>query len=325
MMKKTLSVAALAVVGLTSLTYAAQPLLSLDRVFGDTFDFGYTENQNITVQGFGTGEFIVTTPFLKDAVDASVETYSLVLGKQPMAQYATGENALGLRTELIGIDYQPTEEDRTLAEYSIRIATTELEVGNSYYGMIVPMDDNIQEGRPSKEFCFNPSTSEYAEGVACATFGKSVDEHSAAPVENAQESEHDAAGADMRLADISHSVVGNTITLTWTALPQSSSVEIRLFNKEQADYITLATVPMSQQRFEYAVDANTQEYLFAFIPRDSKGKEIRYDVNVRQEAASETPVIEATPKVGPVEDMLLIFAVSIALYAGYRVYSARRA
>lgn len=136
--------------------------------------------------------------------------------------------------------------------------------------------------------------------------------------------EHDAAGVDMRLAGISHTVKGDVITLAWEALPGSENLEIRLYDKEKADYVTLTTVPMNQEKYEYTYGDDTEEFLFAFIPRDSKGKEVRYPVNVRHET-DVTPVIEKVPATGPVENMLVILAVTFALYAGYRVFSGRKA
>lgn len=339
-MKKQLSLAALAVLGLSSVTSAAQPLLNLDTVFGGKFDFGYTENQNITVQGFkpiqegvenSEKEFVITTPFLKDAVDANVESYSVLLSQTPITEYTSGTK----KPELIDfseIEYKPTAEDRMLGEYTIKIPATDLDATANYHGILVPMDDNIQEGTPSTPFCLNFETEKYGVGEECTSFGQSTLETTntentteyAGEVEESTEEEHDAAGADMRLADISHTINNNTITLTWTALPQSANVEIWLFNKAQADFVSLAVVPMTQEKFEYVVDPETEEYLFAFIPKDAKGKETRYDVNVRHETTV-TPEITTTPKVGPVEDMLLMLGITLALYAGYRVVLARKA
>jgi hypothetical protein len=98
------------------------------------------------------------------------------------------------------------------------------------------------------------------------------------------------------MADISHSVNGNVVTLTWTAVPYSDNVEIRIFDKANADYVTLGTVPMTQERFQYTTKDSEDELLFAFIPRDAKGREYRYDVNVRHEA-DVTPEIKQAPKV----------------------------
>ena len=84
-----------------------------------------------------------------------------------------------------------------------------------------------------------------------------------------------------------------------------------------ADSITFD--PEDSEAFE-----KTQEFLFAFIPRDTKGTEVRYDVNVRHEAEV-TPEIKTVPETGPVENMLVIVAITVALYAGYRALAGRKA
>ncbi len=213
-------------------------------------------------------------------------------------------------------------------EMEIKIPEQFVNRPTTYYGVVVPVDDNVLYGRYSKEFCFNFDTKKFAEGEACTTFEqpngvKVANLGAELPVaSDTEESEHDAAGADMRLADISHTVEGGVITLTWTPVPGSENVEIRLFNKEKADYLSLATVPMNQGKYEYVVDPALDEYLFAFIPRDAKGRETRVDINVREEVGVK-PEVQNPPKVGPAEDMLLMAAITLALYAGYRVVRRR--
>ncbi len=329
-MKKQLSLLALLALGTS---FASAATLDLGLVFDQQREFGYTENQNITVEGFKTAEtattseFLIKTPILKDAKDVAVGEYYILLGKQPMKNYQTGESALLLRNDLLELPAYTTMDLE--GDLELKVGNSLVETGQTYYGVVVPQDDNVIPGKYSKEFCFNFSTQEYAEGKACETFnlpeGVKVAslEDTLSSESGDEDLEHDAAGADMRLADISHSVQGNVITLTWTAVPNSENLEIKLFDKEKADYVTLATVPMSQEKYEYTYSDGTQEFLFAFIPRDSKGKEVRYDVNVRHET-DVTPVVNDVAT-GPVENMLAIAAITLALYAGYRVVAARKA
>lgn len=326
-MKKQLSVAALAVLGLTTaFTHAAPDLVDMNNVFKGTFNFGYTLNQNISVKGFQTDEasskktFEVSSPFLKDSKDDAAEAYILVVADKPMKSFQA--EGIDLSTEkFVKKSFAVTEEDKMLGALNVKIAPEEVNKDANQFAFLVPLNDNLQEGTPSKEFCFNFAEEKFAEGELCETFG--VKAESVLDTIETEDEEHSAAGADMSLAGISHSVKGNVITLTWVKQEASANLEIKLFDKEKADFISLGTVAMDAEKFEYAADPAIQEYIFAFIPKDAKGKEIRYDLNVRTET-DVVPTVKPA-KVGPVEDMLLMFAVALVLYAGYRVVASRKA
>lgn len=320
-MKKQLALTVLTVLSAsTAMTYAAQPILNLEKVFSGEFGFGYTANQNITVEGFKTTtaadennqkDFVVTSPFLKNSEDVEVEEYSILLAKESLTHFG-GEGKQPIESDFSEFKFQPNSEDKSLGNITLKLSIQDLDTDTNYFGVVVPTDDNVQEGHPSKEFCFNTTSEKYAEGGECKTFANPV----VASDDTAEvaEEEHGAAGADMRLANISHSVsTDNKITLTWKALSQSANVEIQVFDKAREEFVTLATVPMSQERYEYQVPESTEELIFAFIPRDEKGKEVRYTANVRTES-DVTPEIKTTPKVGPVEDMMLILAVAMLAY-----------
>lgn len=331
-MKKQLSLLAFLALS-TSVVSAAT--LNLSSVFDEEHDFWYTENQNITVDGFQTKEdkvrveFKLVTPILKDSKDVTVWEYYVLLWEQPMSNYLEGDAAAILRDDLVELPVFQTMDYE--GSFDITIQESQVNSWNYYYGVVVPMDDNVNIWNYSKEFCFNFSSKKYAEGEACASFkAKEVKEEktpetttkiSALEEElSIDENEHEAAGWDMSMADISHSINGNKVTLTWTEVPYSSNVEVRLFNKQTADYETLGTVPMSQKKFDYTIKQGDSELIFMLIPRDAKGKEYRYPVNVRYEEDWQTPVIKAVPATGPVEDILLIAGITAVLYLGYRVF-----
>lgn len=323
-MKKQLSLAALAVLGLTTAIASASPSdLSIENVFKGEFDYGYTLNQNISLKGFQsdeaqTGKHLeLTSPLLKDAKDQLVGEYVLVVGDKDLSTYTTGAD---IHTEKFAFkSFFPTEEDKMMGELKVKIMPEDVNKDVNQFAFLVPLNDNYFEGKPSKQFCFNFADGKYQEGEACANFGNEV----YTAVDSAVDSEeHNAAGADMSLAGISHTVKGNVITLTWLKQLASENLEIKLFDKETADFKTLTTVPMASEMFEYIADPGIQEYIFAFIPRDAKGKEVRYDLNVRTETDVKPDVKPV--KVGPVEDMMLMIAITVALYAGYRVFAARK-
>lgn len=326
-MKKHLALAALITLATSTATYAATPVLNLDNALrGKNLTFGYTETQNVTVKGFQTGsgdsktkDFLITSPLLKDASDVEVEEYSILVSKKPIASYKVGSGELALA------DFDETKhllsaDDKATSEVSLKLNSANFEEDVNYYGVVVPTDDNVQEGTHSKEFCFNFANEKYAEGDDCNAFGGTK-----VSADSSADEEHGAAGADMRLASISHTVTeGNKVVLTWKALAASANVEIQIFDKELNEFKKLATVPMTQEKFEYQAKESDQELIFNFIPRDEKGKEIRIPINVRTESEPKAE-IKAVPKVGPVEDMMLIVAISVLAYAGYRLLVTNKA
>ena len=337
-MKKQLSLAMMLVLG-TSIVSAAW--LDYNRVFDEAHDFGYSDNVNISVVGFqtledGTNRLKITSPVLRDSKDTAVGEYHIVLWEKPIKNYIESSNREDLK-ELDPVSIMEIDESVDLS-----IKQTDVTTDRSYYGVIVPVNDNIIPGSYSNTFCFDFGSLSYALNEDCNNFGRAPEKVEEPVVEEKEEEqttkeltvalneeenteEHSAAdGADMSMADISHSVNGNVVTLTWTAVPYSDNVEIRIFDKANADYVTLGTVPMTQEKFQYTTKANEDELLFAFIPRDAKGREYRYDVNVRHET-DVTPEIKEAPKVGPAEDLLMILCVTAVLYLGYRVFASRKA
>lgn len=346
-MKKQLSLAMMLVLW-TSIVSAAW--VDYSRVFDERHDFGYTSNVNISIAGYETAEdssnvLKIESPVLRDGKDTAVGEYHIIIGEKPIKNYIDDK-----RDDLKDLrQVQIMELDEKI---DLSIKESEVTSDRSYYGIIVPVNDNIAPGDYSDEFCFDFGTLTYDIGDKCNDFGRkpeptvttTVEEKTEEPATTEEptttkeqettevkvalneEDEHGAAdGADMSMADISHSVNGNVVTLTWTAVPYSDNVEIRIFDKVNADYVTLGTVPMTAEKFNYTTKSSDgDELLFAFIPRDAKGREYRYDVNVRHES-DVTPEIKATPKVGPAEDFAVMLLITVALYLGYRVFASRKA
>lgn len=325
-MKKQLALAVMSVLSVsTALTYAATPVLNLtDALRGDKLDFGYTSTQDVVIKGFQAGadaaskEFVISSPLLKDSSDLEVNEYSILVSKNPISSYKNGTGELNL-ADFDETKFTLSADDRATGEATLKLSATNLEADATYYGVVVPTDSLMQEGQHSKEFCLNFSTEKFAEGEACADFSTASTD-----VESDSDEEHAAAGANMRMAAISHTIsTDNKVTLTWKAQTQSANLEIQLYDTASDEFITLATVPMTQEKFEYVAKTTDQELIFNFIPRDEKGKEIRYEVNARTETEVK-PEIKSVPKVGPVEDMMLIVAITVLAYAGYRLIATNR-
>ena len=98
---------------------------------------------------------------------------------------------------------------------------------------------------------------------------------------------HAAAGANMSLANISHSCNpdcaipaqgSKRITLSWIAVAGSENVDIFLQDSSNGIFNRLATLKMSDEKYELLTSRNG-EHIFKFVP-DNGGTEIHYTVNI---------------------------------------------
>lgn len=98
---------------------------------------------------------------------------------------------------------------------------------------------------------------------------------------------HEAAGANMALANISHSCNpdcaiaykgSKKITLSWIAVAGSTNVDIFLQDETNGVFNRLATVNMSDEKYELQTSKNG-EHIFKFVP-DNGGTEVHYTVNI---------------------------------------------
>lgn len=122
----------------------------------------------------------------------------------------------------------------------------------------------------------------------------------------------------MNLANVTHVVAGNKITLRWTAINGSDSVDIFLWNPTTEVFTKLATVDMDDERYEFTGTRNG-EYIINFMPNNG-GREKRYTFTVAGIAGTPTVVkpIKTVPHVGPAENIVVALFIAFVLYLLYR-------
>ena len=126
-----------------------------------------------------------------------------------------------------------------------------------YYLSVIPKDQNGILGEISNELWFKLATQTYGEGNATDV-----------PVA------HTAAGANMSLANITHTITSNRATLRWTAVDGSDKVDIFLWNPTSEIFERLTSVNMSDESYTFTLTRNG-EYIVNFMPNNG-GTEYRY-------------------------------------------------
>ena len=136
------------------------------------------------------------------------------------------------------------------------------------------------------------------------------------------ESDEEGHGAasdcvSMKLANVTHVINWNTITLKWTAV-DGDEVEIAVFVPDDNDpsegqYKRIGTAKMSAEKFDYKM---TWDGEYNFILRNACG-EVRYKADAKMWSEPEKIVPPAT---GPAENVLYIAIAAIILYGVYTIF-----
>lgn len=133
--------------------------------------------------------------------------------------------------------------------------------------------------------------------------------------QNENSKEHMSAGdctADMKFANITHSINGDTINLKWTSIG-NCSVKIAIYDPTEEAFVNLATVPMSDEKYSYKMKWNGEH---TFILDNGQG-----EVNYKVDASISTPDPEIVPPAtGPAENIFIIVIAAIVIYGIYTLF-----
>ena len=326
-MKKLLISASTLALGMFAFVNA-QTLPSISELLQDAeFWFGVKSPLDVvSVYSIDETKITLTSPIILDVVGEYVQNYRVTYAPHLMEDLAIA-TAQSLLDSVETVEFTIKSGDR---DVMMPIGIYEgLEANTTYYAIVTPIDSWDEFGTSSEQICFNLSEQKYEMGDACLTFEEKLHPVLSVPTEHSSAwevpslQEHAAAKTDMTLANVTHTVNNNTVTLRWTAVDGAEEVDIFVFNIQQEKYIRVATVRMTNERYDYVMTWDG-EHIFRFVPLDG-GKEIVYNMNAMRAEEKETPpVIEKIPETGPVENTLIILVLSLLAYGGYKYYIRSR-
>jgi len=196
--------------------------------------------------------------------------------------------------------------------------STDLDSDQAYYGFIVPIDQYDWIGSPSNEICFKVSSNTYNQGEECDAFSLllgSSNTKKDQPKNTENNDSHNAACVGMDLANISHTINGNTITLTWTAV-EGDVVEIAIYDPEEDVYKSLWAVNMSDEKFDYKMQWDgEQNFMLTNGCRD-----VRYKADAKMENKKPEKEKIVPAATGPAQNILYIAIAAIAIYGVYVLF-----
>lgn len=259
----------------------------------DTVSFGYAANQTISVGEITTGKVMISSPKIKDEVGNDIKSYTLMYSQFPLSDILDNTDLLGQSKE------KTFNFPMVSATVSMELSTTDsIDPSKVYYVSVIPKDPTGILWEISNEIWFKMSDMTYGEGKYTA------------PV-------HAAAWADMNLANVSHVIAGNKVTLRWTAVNGSDKVDIFLWNPTSEVFSKLATVNMADETYTFTTTRNG-EHIINFMPNNS-GREKRYTFTISGATGTTwTTVIPKVPHVGATENILVALFIAFVLYLLYR-------
>lgn len=239
----------------------------LDDLSNET-TFGYNETVKISIKEITAQKVVIQSPMIVDELGGKIKKYTVMYGEYTMDQIIADTNLINSAKEKT-FDFTGTE---TVLDMELNLYDG-LDPSKVYYVRVIPKDANGIGGQIStQDMRFKLADQTYGEGIFTGT---------------ALTATHEAAGANMSLANITHScnpdcttpTQGNKkITLSWIAVPGSDMVDIYLQDSTNGIFNRLATVNMSDEKYELQTSRNG-EHIFKFVP-DNGGTEVHYIVNI---------------------------------------------
>ncbi|MEI6425781.1 MAG: hypothetical protein WCO66_00340 [Candidatus Absconditabacteria bacterium] len=278
----------------------AQSLSNLMDSLGTSITFGYSNSKKITIKSIGSGNIItIESPLVKDDLGKSITSYTVMYSQYPLTDILEKTDLLS-QTKETSVELTGSNDP-----FTIDVTIDNPDITKKYYFFVIPKDTNKNFGQISNEVWVN---------LANGTKGEAGD------VNGTPDTTHAAATVDMSLAHISHTLNGKTITLTWSAIAGSKTIEIDVMKPGESLFTKAKTVNMNDEKYIYTADKNG-EYTFRFIAVDCQ-QSINYTLTM--EGLTETPATPETPakitkvpKTGPAENAIVIVIVALLMYFGY--------
>jgi len=324
MKKLLISLGALTLLVATS-TQAASTV-SIEELF-QSASFGYNQRNAVSVDSISATMITMVSPIIKDYGGENVLIYKMTYSPYLMEDLAdtTNQSMLNeVKTKEVALRGGDTFVTLTLG------TSDGLDASKNYYVMVTPIEMYDEAGTSSEQVCFNLVEERYGIGNACVDFAKEHGSFSTTPnpTTDVTITHGSPSSTDMSLANVTHTIAGNTITLRRVALEGTDKVDIFLFDLQDGKYVRLATVAMSAEKYTHTMTWDG-EHIFRVIPLDG-GKEVVYNVQAMRTGETppppppaQGPVITDPPKTGPVENMIAVIVLSVAGYFLYRRYAKR--
>lgn len=244
----------------------------------------------------------ITSPVVEDAEIDKANVYNLFLSPYRMDQIKYSDSSVDT-SKIMMMKVEIGDSDDNV---KFDISQYDVDPNVAYYGFISPADMFDVVGTPSKEICFKMDSNMCLQDTAC-------DSLVAMTTQNETIEQHWASCVGMDLANVTHIINGDTITLKWTAV-DGDYVEIGVWDPDAEVYKKLWTAKMSDEKFDYKMQWDWEQN----FQLTNWCKELYYKADAKR--WEKTPEKIVTPATGPAENILYIAIAAIILYGAYAIF-----
>ena len=251
----------------------------------------------------------IVAPVVDDFYMDKVEIYRLFISPYRVSQLKAWDTSID--TSKVIIKEVTAESDADKVEFNI--SSSDVDPNTAYYGFILPIDSYDGVWIPSSETCFQLANNVCLLDTACDTLNLVINPVVEDTVQVENVDTHWAASCvGMEYANVSHTIKGGTITLTWTAV-DGDTVEIAIWNPEEEVYKSLWTAKMTDEKFSYKTQWDWEQN----FRLTNWCKDVYYKADAKMTPDKEEIVPAAT---GPAENVMYIVIAAIVLYWVYVLF-----
>ncbi len=277
----------------------------LDDIWWDIL-FWYWSSDQISVDNIDENSVLIESPVLVDEFDDIINDYTLMYWEYPLIDVLDDPTLLDYSMEK---SFENLDLDWD-SNFTMELTKNDdLDEDKIYYVVSVPRDEAGSLWEISNEICFRLVDQVYWEWDECENTDVSASTHS--------------AWADMSLANVSHTINWDRVTLRWISLDGSDEIDIFLRDEDAGTFNKLSTVDMDSESYSFDIDDNG-EHIVKFIP-SNWWVEKNYTFNAMGIEDTDDPTPVVTPVVvWPKENIIAILIGTILIYLIYRVAKSRK-
>lgn len=281
---------------------------------------GYVGWAAIEVSSIDQESVVVTTPIVQTELEETMGNYVLMYGTNTLSDLLEDSSLID---NFQNKSFKVTTS--AIAELDLNLDLIEdwLNLNDIYYAWVLPIDEWDIVWTMSNQVCFRLWDWVFGTGDSCKYIVQAEVQNEEVIIQNEEEvivpidEEHDAAGTDLNLANITYTVTSGKINLAWMSLDDTENLNIFLRDESANIFKELGTVSMATEAYQFNADTSKTN-LVKILPVNG-GREVIESIRAEQ------PKITEVPQTGPKENAIAIMFLTLLWYVFYRSLAKRKA